>query len=118
MNTVVPGATGQAPSGAPVDDSMVVRVAGYIAGIGATHTLRVASYRAQRAALKAQVVGSGTLVTLTATAPTLGLTGSEVGTLTAQFQRFVQPTPAIGDEVAELVIELLCMSDPVAWAVA
>lgn len=117
VNTVIPGATGMAPDGAPVDEGLLVRVPGYIAGVGATPALRRASYRSQRAALRAQLVGAGTLVTLTATEPDLGLASAETATLTGQFQRIVEPRAPVGDEVNELVIEILCMSDPVGWTV-
>jgi hypothetical protein len=62
-------------------------------------------------------VSAGSLVKLSATAPTEGLTGAEVATITAIFQRIVEPKPAIGDELQELTIELLCVSDPIAWVV-
>lgn len=100
-----------------LDDSMLIRVHGHISGVGATPTLRRASYRTQRTNLRTQLVGAGTLVTLTATPPTLGLASGESATITAQFQRIVAPRPALEDEKIEMTIELLCVSDPVAWSV-
>lgn len=117
VNTVIPGAVGQAPDGAPIDDSMDLRLGGYIAGVGTTAALRRASFRAQMAALRAQVVSAGSLVIVKAHPPVEGLTGVQVASITAQVERFVWQ-PILGWEHQDFVLELVCLSDPVGWSIA
>lgn len=115
-NITVPGATGLSP--VPfVDESLEIRIPGFIAGVGATPALRRASFRTQMAALRVQLPAAGTMVVLKAYPPNESLTGAEVASVTAQLQRLV-PLPVEGGEQQRLTIELLCVADPVAWSIA
>lgn len=116
VNTTIPGAVGLAPDGAPVDDSLLIRVKGEIAGVGVTAAARRASFRSQMNSLRAQTPNAGALIVIKAYPPNEGLATGETATVTAQLQRFIWG-PVMGWERQEMTFEALCVSAPVAWTI-
>jgi hypothetical protein len=100
-----------------VDDFLPIKVTGPVWGDGATPALARASFATRMGALRTALGGIGTVVTLTAHPPNMGLATATTATIEAQVQRLVLPTPQGWQQVV-VEIDLLCLSDPPAWVVA